>query len=40
MDGVLVTDMIVEEAGEYLRICSAIILRRFFLPRLPAPMSA
>jgi tryptophan synthase alpha chain len=39
VDGVLVTDLIVEEAGEYLARWPAWGLRRFFWPRPPVPTS-
>jgi tryptophan synthase alpha chain len=39
VDGVLVTDLIVEEAGEYLAEMAAWDLRRFFWPRPPVPTS-
>ena len=39
VDGVLATDMIVEEAGDIWPRWTAWALRRFFSPRPPVPMS-
>ena len=39
VDGVLVTDLIVEEAGDTWRRWPGWGLRRFFWPRPPVPMS-
>ena len=40
VDGVLATDMIVEEAGEYLAELARVGLRPSFWPRPPVPTTA